>query len=77
MPEEEPAPSYEEQDGWLGVSDADRPFIDKLDPGVLEEQVKQSRRWQKYVETGVAADSDVDTESHTASASESGEVTQQ
>ncbi|OTA00667.1 hypothetical protein A9Z42_0009200 [Trichoderma parareesei] len=55
-------PALTEQD-WNEVPEEEKPMISKADPMELKKELKQAKRWKKFVETGVAPDTDSESES--------------
>ncbi|KAL7818263.1 Arb2 domain-containing protein [Trichoderma gracile] len=55
-------PALTEQD-WKDVPEEEKPMISKADPAELKKELKQAKRWKKFAETGVAPDTDSESES--------------
>ncbi|PTB64720.1 hypothetical protein BBK36DRAFT_1177226 [Trichoderma citrinoviride] len=55
-------PALTEQD-WNELPEHDKPVITKADPAELKKELKQARRWKKFAETGVAPDTDSESDS--------------
>ncbi|KAL7812593.1 Arb2 domain-containing protein [Trichoderma aethiopicum] len=55
-------PALTEQD-WVEVPEEEKPVVSKVDPTELKKELKQAKRWKKFAETGVAPDTDTDSES--------------
>ena len=56
-PEEEP------EDNWDDLKDDQKPAVSTVDPKVMEDAVRQARRWRMFEETGEVPDSDDEEES--------------
>ncbi|KAH0491752.1 hypothetical protein TgHK011_003162 [Trichoderma gracile] len=55
-------PALTEQD-WKDVPEEEKPMISKADPAELKKELKQAKRWKKFAETGMAPDTDSESES--------------
>ena len=51
------------EDNWDDLKDDQKPAVSTVDPEVMEDAVKQARRWRKFEETGEVPDSDDEEES--------------
>lgn len=51
-----------DRDPWLDIDEANRPKVSKLDPEILNKQIKQLKRWQKFHETGEAPETDSESD---------------
>ncbi|KAL6882928.1 Arb2 domain-containing protein [Trichoderma longibrachiatum] len=55
-------PALTEQD-WVDVPEEEKPVVSKADPTELKKELKQAKRWKKFAETGVAPDTDSESDS--------------